>query len=170
MEEKEKSFSELSKGFLSDWKKDYAEENKEIMDRKKKRDEETAQLKVELENQISEYKKHLHGKSKELFDNMSVYFKAFAEEVQKGTATLSQKIQLEKRLEELGDFMKKAGEKGAEKYEEFSKKFKQKLDEFDKEIISKKEISNDEKFEKLQQEADDLLKKSKKKDISDLFD
>jgi hypothetical protein len=169
MEEEKKTFSENAKGFLSDWKKEYADDNKEIIESKKKRDEETAKLYADFHKELAEYKVHLQGKSKELMDNMVIYFNAFTEEFKKGTATVMQKLQLEKRMEELGGFMKTAGEKGSDQFNKFVTKFKQKLDSFDKELESEKFVETENEIDNLQKEADELLKKSEEKDFKNIF-
>lgn len=167
-----KSFSENAKGFLSDWKKEYENDNKDIIERKKKRDEETAKLKAEFQKELQDYKNELEGKSKVLLDNMVVYFNSFTDAFMKGSATIAEKIQLEKRMDELSIFMKTAGEKGSEKFSGFVTKFKQKLDSFDKELVSEKATTSmEDEIEAMKKKADEELdkqNKSKEKDINDM--
>ena len=170
-EEKKKSFSENAKNFLSDWKNEHANDNKDILERKKKRDEETAKLYADFNKELAEFKVHITGKTKELFEKMEINFKVFSEEFKKGTATISQKLQLEKRMDELSAFMKSAGEKGSEQFSKFTEKFKQKLDNFDKELASEKEVSISDEMEDLKKKAEDQIDndiKTKEKEIDDM--
>jgi len=153
MSDKEKTFSENAKGFLGMWKDDYAEKNKEILDRKKKRDAETEQMNKEMEALWSEVKVDMQGKAAEIYEVLSVQFQGFTQAVKEGSATIAEKIELEKRLEQLGQFLKATGNKGAEKFNKFAVSMQKKLSDFDNELVSEKETSIDD----VQNEADNLF-------------
>ncbi len=163
-------FSENAKGFFSDWKKEYETDNKQILERKKKRDEEAAKMDEEFKKLWDEFKIELSGKSKVLLDNVIVYYNNFSEAFMKGTATLNEKIQLEKRLEELNLFLKTAGEKGSEKVDRFVKSMKNKLDSFDQELISEKVDNKNIDFEDIKNQAEEEIVKQNSKKLTDFND
>jgi len=163
-------FSENAKGFFSDWKKEYETDNKDILERKKKRDEESAKMDAEFKKLWEEYKVELSGKSKVLLDNVIVYYNNFSEAFMKGTATISEKIQLEKRLDELNLFLKTAGEKGSEKIDKFVNNMKIKLNSFDDELISEKIETKNNSFIDIKNQAEEEIVNQNSKKLTDFND
>jgi len=163
-----KPFSENAKGFLSDWKKEFEDDNKDVIERKKKRDAEAAKMNEDFQRELQEYKNELKGKSKELYDNMVVNFNAFTVAFMKGSATIAEKIQLEKKMEDFSLFLKKAEEKGSEKIGLIVTKFKQKLDSFDKELSSEKATTIESEIEELTKKAQIELDKQNKNKETDI--
>ncbi len=133
-----KNFSQNAKNFLSDWKQDFESDNKHIMERKQQRDEETARMTAEFKKLWEEYKGELQGKSKELLTDLIVAYNSFAETFKAGTAALSDKIQLEKRMDEFSNFIKNAGEKSSEKIDALLNGMQAKVRSIDKELFSEK--------------------------------
>ncbi len=143
MDEK-KSFSEDAKGFLNMWKNDYADKNKDILDRKKQRDAETAALNEEIKKQFEEIKIDLSGKAKEIYEVLDREFKGFTTALKEGTATIAQKLEVEKRMEQLGTFLQATGDKSSAKINSIIGIMKTKLNSFDKEIVSEIETGSNE--------------------------
>ncbi len=135
---KNKKFTENAKGFLSSWKDDYADKNKDIIERKKKRDEETEELKQKIFEQFEEIKTDFKGIAKDIYDNLNHEFKCFLTAVEEGTATVTKKLELEKRLEQMKMFLEATGDKSAVKFNKIANEMKSKLSDFDIELPSKK--------------------------------
>ncbi len=129
---KEKTFMENAEGFMSSWQDDYAEKNKEILERKKKRDQESQEIYDEIGNIWDEIKTEMSGTGKELYEALKIEFNDFSKAVKEGTANLTQGMELEKHAEQLKFFMEKAGEKGAENFAKLSMTVKNKISEYEK--------------------------------------
>jgi len=165
-----KPFSENAKGFLSSWKTEFETDNKDILERKKKRDEESAKMDAEFKKLWEEYKTELKGKSKIMLENVIVYYNSFSEALMKGTATISEKLQLEKRLDELSTFFQKTGEIGAAKINNFVNGAKLKLNSFDTELVSDIENTKDVEFDEVKNQAEAEIEKQKSKSFMDFDD
>ncbi len=142
MEEEKKSFMDNAKGFLSSWKDDYTEKNKDILERKKKRDEEAEAMKKKMKETFEEIKTELSGKAKDIAEVVNKELAEFSEAVKKGSAELSQQLELEKHLEQLGFFLKDAGSKGVEKFKQLSEEVKKTVKEFNTKENQDKEMND----------------------------
>jgi predicted phage tail protein len=165
MSEKEKTFSENAKDFLGMWKNDYAEKNKEILERKKQRDAETEKMNREMKALYEEIKKDLQGTAKDLYEKFTQEFQGFTTALKEGSATVAQKLELEKRFEQLEFFLKQAGNAGTEKLSALGKSFQQKMSDFDKDntkSLADKALDNE--IESYKEQTDENYNK-----IKDLF-
>jgi len=160
MSDEKKSFSENAKGFLSMLKDDYAEKNKDILDRKKARDEETDKLNKEIFSQFKEIQADLTGTAKEIYDVMEREFSGFSQALKDGTATAVQKLELEKRMQQMDTFLKATGNKSAEKFEEIFTSLKSKFKEAGNEVSGNANDSLQDKTALLESEMDDDIKKT----------
>ncbi|MBN1250762.1 MAG: hypothetical protein JXR51_08145 [Bacteroidales bacterium] len=162
-----KSFMENAKGFLSAWKNEHKEENKDIIERKKLRVEQAEAMKQEFLKTLNEVKTDLEGKSKDIVETLSQEFDKFSVSLQKGTATLHEKLQIEKRFEQLKFFLNKAENVGEEKIDKLSKNISG-LSEFDKDLVK------DENVEDIKNQTDNSLKDDNidnlTDDVNKLFD
>jgi small-conductance mechanosensitive channel len=150
-----KSFSDEAKGFFSSWKSEIEDRDKDILERKKKRDEENEKLNEELKQQFKEVSKDLNDKAKMAFEVFSKEFKGFTEAVKEGSASVYEKLEVEKHANQLSDFLGKVKSKGAEKFKELTENMKKKMDEIDEEEL-KSEIAED-AIEKTEENDIDLL-------------
>jgi hypothetical protein len=133
MADKEKTFSENAKDFLSAWKNDHAEKNKDIMDRKKQRDADAQKENAEMKALFEEIKKDLQGTAKDLYETFNREFQGFTTALKEGSATVAQKLELEKRFAQFEFFLKKAGTAGAEKIAQLAQSFQKQMTDFEKE-------------------------------------
>ncbi len=164
-----KSFMDNAKGFLSSWKDDFGKKNKDILDSKKKRDEEAEAMKQEMLKTFEEIKTDLEGKSKDIAEVVTREFAGFSDALKRGTAGMKEKLELEKHFDQLKFFLKDAENTGAKKFSALADAVKQKLSDFDSELVSEKETTkttdiNDE----IKNSADTEI--SKEKNIDDLQD
>ena len=166
-----KSFMDNAKGFLSSWKDDFGKKNEDILDRKKQRELEAEAMKQEMLKTFDEIKTDLDGKSKDIAETLTREFAGFSDALKRGTAGLTEKLELEKRIDQLKFFLKDTEKTGAKKFGELADIVKQKLSDFDSELNSKKEtdineeikkdaennISSDSKIDDLQNDVDKLF-------------
>lgn len=138
-----KSFMENAKGFLSSWKDDFGKKNKDILDRKKKRDEQTEAMKQDMLKTFDEIKIDLEGKSKDIAEVVTREFAEFSDALKRGTATATEKLQLEKHMEQLKFFLKDAEKTGAKNFGKLVDALKTKLSEFDTEEEAKEEMKTE---------------------------
>ncbi len=150
-----KSFSENAKGFFSSWKSEVEDRDKDIMERKRKRDEENERLNEELKQQFKEVSEDLNDKAKKAFEAFSKEFKGFTQAVKDGTADVYKKVEVEKHAQQLSDFLLKVKSKGAEKFKELTVNMKNKISEIDDKEL-KSEIAG-EALEKTAENDIDLL-------------
>lgn len=127
MSDEKNTFSEDAKGFLNMLKNDYAEKNKDILERKRLRDEETKALNEEISKQFNEIKNDLSGTAKEIYDALEREFSGFTQALKEGTASVAQKLEIEKRLQQMETFLKATGNKSAEKFDKIIGSLKEKL-------------------------------------------
>ncbi|MEN8119127.1 MAG: hypothetical protein ABFS35_02225 [Bacteroidota bacterium] len=138
---KKKSFMENAKSFLSSWKDDFGKKNKDILDSKKKRDEELEAMKQEMLKTFEEIKTDLEGKSKDVAETLTSEFAGFSDALKKGTAGVTEKIEIEKRFDQLKFFLKDAENTGAQKVDKLAGLIKEKLSDFDSELVSEKDTT-----------------------------
>ncbi len=136
-----KSFMDNAKGFLSSWKDDFGKKNKDILDSKKKRDEEAEAMKQEMLKTFDEIKTDLEGKSKDIAETLTREFAGFSDALKKGTSGVSEKLEIEKRLDQLKSFLNEAENTGVQKVDKLADLVKEKLSGFGSEIISEKETT-----------------------------
>jgi len=161
-----KSFMDNAKGFLSSWKDDFGKKNKDILDRKKKRDEEAEAMKEEMLKTFDEIKTDLEGKSKDIAEVVTREFAGFSDALKRGTASAKEKLELEKHLEQLKFFLKDTEKVGAKKFGALVDAVKTKLSEFDTAEAANDEMKNDaESNISTEENLDDLTN-----DASKLFD
>ena len=163
----EKSFMENAEGFLSSWKDDYGNKNKEILDRKKKRDEQAEKEHKEFLKNLEEVKGDIKEKANKLAEILDKEFEGFKDAFQKGTASVHEKFQLQKHFDDFKFFIEKAERKGVEKFTELTTKVEKDLSEVDttKLTINPVEVQKAE-FESIMQEAESLFDNDKvEKDI-----
>ncbi|MCF6367192.1 MAG: hypothetical protein L3J35_13470 [Bacteroidales bacterium] len=151
-----KSLSEEAKDLFSSWKSEIEERDGHILERKKQRDKEDAEFNEQLKQQYREVSTDLNKKAKKAFEISAKEFKEFSQAVKEGTATIYQKLEIEKHLEQLYKFLKEIKSKSAEKFKEFSNKMKAQMDDFEKEIYSEVENEDEKKSDK--NEIDELIK------------
>lgn len=155
-----KSFMENAKSFLSSWKTDYGKKNEDILDRKKKREEEAEAMKQEMLKTFEEIKTDLEGKSKDIAEAVTREFAGFSDALKRGTASMKEKLQLEKRFEQLKFFLKDAENVGAKKFEKLADGIKQKLSDFDSELVSEKETNQETNiYDEIKNEAESKINK-----------
>ena len=154
----EKTFMENSKGFLSTWKDDYADKNKEIIERKKKRDEETEKEHQEFLKNLDEVKGDIKQKAEKLANILSKEFEGFKDAFEKGSASVHEKFQLQKHYDDFKTFIEKAEKKGAEKFNELTNKVEKNLSEVDStKLTIEKPKSQDQEFEDIMKQAEQLI-------------
>jgi len=141
-----KSIIDEAKDLLSSWKSEVEERDGEILERKRKRDEDNEKLNKELRESFIEVSKDVNEKGKKALEIFNKEFKEFSETVKEGTANLYKKAEIEKHAEQLLDFLNKVKSKGADKFKEISETIKTKLSEQEEELnseIEKPETKND---------------------------
>ncbi len=179
--DKEKTFMENAQGFMKSWKDDYADKNKDILDRKKKRDEEAEAEHQELLKNLEAVKADLKGKAEKMATVLDREFSGFIKALEDGTASVHEKFQLQKHFDDFKVFLKKAGKVGAEKFGELTNTLDKKLAEVDttKLSIEPPVKSKTDEFEEIMKQAetlinDDLIEKDQtiadnSKDVNKLF-
>lgn len=179
--DKEKTYMENAKGFLKSWKDDYADKNKDILERKKKRDEEAQKEHEELLKALEAVKADLKGKADKLGNALNKEFSGFIKALEEGTATVHEKFQLQKHFDDFKVFLKKAGEAGVEKFGELTSTVEKKLTEVDNKKLSIEPPAKSQKdeFEEIMKEAEILINsdikdkdqeiKTNQQDVNKLF-
>lgn len=150
-----KSFSENAKGFFSSWRSEVEDRDKDILERKQKRDEENERLNEELKQQFKEVSVDLNEKAKKAFEAFSKEFNGFTQAVKDGSADVYNKLEVEKHAKQLSDFLLKVKSKGAEKFKELTDNMTKKISEIDDKEL-KSEIA-DQAIEKTEENDIDLL-------------
>ena len=158
-DKKKNTFSENAKGFLNSWKDDYADKNKEILESKKKRDEEAEKEHQEFLKNLEAIKGDLKANSEKLAKVLGTEFEGFVDALKRGSATVYEKFQLQKHFDEFKAFLQKAGKAGAEKYNELTSKIEQNLNTVDSTKLKiEPPKSQTQEFEAIMKQADELLK------------
>ena len=148
--------SEEAKDLFSSWKSEVEERDGHILERKKQRDAEDAEFNKQLKKQFTEVSEDVNEKAKKAFDISKKEFKEFSQAVKEGTATVYQKLEIEKHLEQLNQFLINVKHKSAGMFKEFSNKMKAQMDDFETELLSGVEDSDLNKPEA--EEIDELIK------------
>jgi hypothetical protein len=158
-DKEEKTFMENAKGFLGSWKDDYAKKNKEILDRKQKRDEEAEKEHQEFLKNLEAIKGDLKANAEKLATTLKTEFEVFADALKRGSATVYEKFQLQKHFEEFKGFLKKAGKVGSETYNELTAKIEQNLNTTESKVLKvEPPKTQNQEFELIMKQAEDLLK------------
>jgi len=168
-EKKKKTFSENAKDFLGAWKDDFAEKNKDILERAKKRKEENQKLNTQIKSLWDDIKIEFQGTAKELYDGVQEQMTGFMQAAKEGTATVAQKLEIEENIEKFKTFLQATQNRGEEEFSKIADQLKVNLnnlniessvDESMKDIKNQaeEEIANDnlEKLDELKKNADDL--------------
>lgn len=150
----EKSFMENAKGFLSSWQDDYEKKNKDIIERKKKRDEEAEKEHQEFLKNLEAVKGDIAEKTAKLAEVLGREFEGFKDALQRGTASVHEKFQLQKHFEDFKAFLKKAEKVGAEKFNELTNKVEKDLSTVDSSKLTVEPPKTKE------QEFDDIMKQA----------
>jgi len=158
-DKKDNTFMENAKGFLSSWKDDYGQKNKEILDSKKKRDEEAEKEHQEFLKNLEAIKTDLKANSEKLAQVLSAEFEGFTDALKRGSATVYEKFQMQKHFDDFKVFIQKAGKAGAEKYHELTAKIEQNLSSVDSTKLKvEPPKTQGQEFELIMKQADELLK------------
>ena len=153
-----KSFMENSKGFLSTWKDDYADKNKEIIERKKKRDEKVEKEHEEFLKNLNEVKGDIKDKAEKLANILNKEFEGFKEAFEKGSASVHEKFQLQKHYDDFKSFVAKAEKVGVEKFKELTDKVDKDLSELDSSKLTiEQPKTKDQEFENIMKQAEKLI-------------
>ncbi len=161
-----KSIIDEAKDLLSSWKSEIEENDGDILERKRKRDEENEKLHEELKNQFKTVTEDINEKGKKAIELFNEEFKEFTQAVKEGTADLYKKAEIEKHAEQLINFLNKVKTKGAEQFKKTVDNVKSKLSEQEEELNSEIEkmdetVQKDEDIEILIKQAQEYYEKSK---------
>ncbi|NPA44776.1 MAG: hypothetical protein GXO49_04510 [Chlorobi bacterium] len=163
-----KSIFDEAKDMFSSWKNEIEEKDGHILERKKLREKEDEELYEEIKKQFYDVSADINEKAKKAFEVSAKEFKEFSEAVKDGTATVYKKLEIEKHLNQLDDFLNKIQSQGAKKFKNISDILKEKMSDYDRELNSEVEEvkdmnnKNDEDIDtliKLAQEEYELNKK-----------
>jgi hypothetical protein len=177
----DKTFMENAKGFLKTWKDDYADKNKEILERKKKRDEEAEKEHQEFLKNLEAVKSDLKGKAEKLANVLNREFEGFMKSLEEGTATVHEKFQLQKHYDDFKGFLKKLEKTGTEKFAVLTQNVGKNLAEVDtkKLAIEPPKSQNTNEFDEIMKQAESLMSENDAKmneveknanDVNKLFD
>jgi len=156
--DKEKTFMENAKGFMKTWKDDYADKNKDILERKKQRDEEAEKEHQELLKSLEAVKSDLKGKADKMANILNKEFDGFMKALETGTASMQEKFQLQKHFDDFKVFLKKAEKLGAEKFGELTSAVEKNLSEVDNKKLSiDPPASKTNEFEEIMKQAENLI-------------
>ncbi len=134
-----KTFMDNAKSFLSSWKDDFGKKNEDTLESKKKREEEAEAMKQEMLKTFNEIKTDLEGKSKDVAETLTREFAGFSDALKKGTAGMTEKLEIEKRFDQLKSFLNEAESTGEKKVDKLADLVKEKLSGFGSEIVSEKD-------------------------------
>ncbi len=157
--DKEKTFMQNAQGFMKSWKDDYADKNKDIIERKKKRDEEAEAEHQELLKSLEAVKVDLKGKAEKLANVLDREFSGFMKALEEGTASVHEKFQLQKHFDDFTAFLKKAGQVGAKKFDELTNNVEKNLAVVDTKNLSIEPPvkSKTDEFEEIMKQAETLI-------------
>jgi membrane-associated HD superfamily phosphohydrolase len=157
-EKKEKSFMENAEGFLSSWQDDYGKKNKEILDRKKKRDDEAKKEHEEFLKNLEAVKGDIKEKTKKMAEVLGKEFDGFKDALQQGAASVHEKFQLQKHFDDFKAFLKKAEKVGAEKFGDLTSKIEKDLSEVDSSKLTiEKPKTQEQEFDEIMKQAEQLI-------------
>jgi hypothetical protein len=159
-DKKKNTFMENAKGFLGSWKDDYAQKNKDILESKKKRDEEAEKEHQEFLKNLEAIKSDLKANSEKLANVLTTEFEGFMDALKRGTATVYEKFQLQKHFDDFNAFILKSGKTLDERYQALTTNIKQNLNTVDSSRLKiEPPKAKAQEFETIMKQADDLLKK-----------
>ncbi len=154
----EKSFMENAEGFLSSWKDDFGDKNKEILERKKKREEVAEKEHQEFLKNLEEVKGDITERTEKLANVLSREFDGFKDALERGTASMHEKFQLQKHYDDFKVFLQKTGELGAEKFNELTNKVEKNLSELDSSKLTiEQPKTQSQEFEDIMKQAVQLI-------------
>ena len=154
----EKTFMENAKGFLSSWQDDYEKKNKDILERKKKRDQEAEKEHEEFLKNLEAVKGDLKEKAEKLSSILNREYEGFKDSLQKGAASMHEKFQLQEHFDNFKTFLKKAGQVGEEKFKELTTKVEKDLSEIDNSKLTiEKPKTEQQEFDEIMKQAEKLL-------------
>ncbi len=139
-----KTDMEEAKDLLSSWKSEIEKKDGHILERKRLRDKEDEELYDEIKKQYKEVAADINENAKKAFDVSAKEFKEFSEAVKEGTATVYKKLEVEKHLNQLDEFLNKLKTEGANKFKDISDVLKEKMSGYDNELVSEVEINKEE--------------------------
>lgn len=151
-----KSLSEEAKDLFSSWKSEIEDRDGDILARKKKRDEEDEKFKEEFNLALKEVTDDVSTKTKNAYELLERNFKGFTEAVKDGSASVYQKLEIEKHAAQLSEFLNKLKTKGAEKLKSMTDQMKEKMSDYDEELVS--EVDVDTLVKKESDELDLMIK------------
>ncbi len=155
---KKESFMENAEGFLSSWKDDFGDKNKEILERKKKREEVAEKEHQEFLKNLEEVKGDITERSEKLANVLSREFDGFKDALERGTASMHEKFQLQKHYDDFKVFLQKTGELGAEKFNELTNKVEKNLSELDSSKLTiEQPKTQSQEFEDIMKQAVQLI-------------
>jgi len=152
-----KSILDEAKDMFSSWKDEIEEKDGHILERKKLREKEDEDLYEEIKKQFHEVSVDVNEKATKAFEVSAKEFKEFSEAVKEGTATVYKKLEVEKHLNQLDDFLNKIQSEGAKKFKSISDVLKEKMLDYEKELNSEVEEVQDMNKEKKEDENIDTL-------------
>lgn len=157
-----KSFSDSAKKFFNLLKDDFQKDNQEILNNAEKRRQETDELNQKMKELFNEIKDDWEGTAKDLYENLSKEYETFTEELKKGSATLADKLELEKRFDQLDDFLQKTGKSGAQQFKKVASSLKEKINKMsenmDKETNNTKNQAEEELQTKIDKQNEEIEK------------
>ncbi len=154
----EKSFMKNAEGFLSSWKDDFGDKNKEIIERKKKREEDAEKEHQEFLKNLEDVKADLGERAEKLANVLSREFDGFKGALERGTASMHEKFQLQKHFDDFKIFLQKTGELGAEKFNELTSKVEKDLSEVDSSKLTiEQPKTQSQEFEDIMKQAEQLI-------------
>ncbi|OQY05871.1 MAG: hypothetical protein B6I20_00250 [Bacteroidetes bacterium 4572_117] len=156
--DEKKSFMENAEGFLSSWKDDFGDKNKEILERKKKRDEEAEKEHEEFLENLEAVKGDLNERAEKLASVLNKEFDGFKDALQRGTASMHEKFQLQKHFDDFKVFLKKAEKVGTEKFNELTNKVEKDLSEVESSKLTiEQPKTQSQEFEEIMKQAEQLI-------------
>ena len=147
-----------AEGFLSSWQDDYGKKNKDILERKKKREEEVEKEHQEFLKNLEAVKGDIKEKADKLATVLNREFEGFKDALEKGTASVHEKFQLQKHFDDFKTFLKKAEKIGAEKFGELTSKVEKDLSEVDStKLTIEQPKTQEQEFEDIMKQAEQLI-------------
>lgn len=157
-EKKDKTFMENAKGFLSSWQDDYGKKNKDILERKEKREEEAKKEHEEFLQNLEAVKSDIKEKTEKLANVLNREYEGFKESLQKGAASVHEKFQLQEHFDNFKKFLKKAGDVGEQKFKELTSKVEKDLSEVDSSKLTiEQPKTKEQEFEEIMKQAEQLI-------------
>ncbi len=125
----EKSFSENAKGFFNAWKNDFAEKNKDILNRKKIREAEYAKLDKEMNDLFNEIKDEFMKSGKEIFSLFEQKLNEVTKAIKDSRLTKELHQEMDDKYNELISYLEQNNNTETHKMSELAISAKSKVDE-----------------------------------------